>query len=211
MITVEPEIEAPANLTLSCVGDQQNNTAAIIDWLDNYTVSDNCDSEPTVTHNFSATTINYCTGDDITVTWTAVDDCGNSSTATATIIINQDVTPPSLTAPANLTLSCVGDQQNNTAAIIDWLDNYTVSDNCDSEPTVTHNFSATTINYCTGDDITVTWTAVDDCGNSSTATATIITGQPGRYASEPDGPCEPDAFLRRRPAKQHGSNYRLAG
>jgi hypothetical protein len=119
-----PSLTAPANLTLSCVGDQQNNTAAIIDWLDNYTVSDNCDSEPTVTHNFSATTINYCTGDDITVTWTAVDDCGNSSTATATIIINQDVTPPSLTAPANLTLSCVGDQQNNTAAIIDWLDNY---------------------------------------------------------------------------------------
>ncbi|MCB9315720.1 MAG: HYR domain-containing protein, partial [Lewinellaceae bacterium] len=169
-----PSITPPANLTLSCVQDQQSNDAAIVDWLDNYIVSDGCDSEPTVTHNFSGTTINYCTGDDILVTWTATDDCGNASTTSALIVITKDETPPSITPPANLTLSCVQDQQSNNAAIIDWLDNYTVSDGCDSEPTVTHNFSGTTINYCTGDDILVTWTAMDDCGNASTTSALIV-------------------------------------
>ena len=167
-------LTAPVNLTLSCVQDQQDNQAAITDWLDNYTVSDGCDSEPTVTHSFAGTTLNYCTGDDIVVTWTATDDCGNVTTATSTIVVNQDLTGPSLTAPSNITLSCVQDQQDNQAAITDWLDNYTTSDNCDSEPTVTHSFAATTLHYCTGDDIIVTWTATDDCGNSTTATSTIV-------------------------------------
>ncbi|MBK7936590.1 MAG: hypothetical protein IPJ82_05660, partial [Lewinellaceae bacterium] len=138
----------------------------IIDWLDDYTVSDGCDSEPTVTHDFNFTTVNYCTGNDLTVTWTATDDCGNSVTKTAKVLIVQDQNPPLLTAPADLTISCVQDQQNNTAAIIDWLDDYTVSDGCDSEPTVTHDFNFTTVNYCTGNDLTVTWTATDDCGNT---------------------------------------------
>ncbi|MBK7936585.1 MAG: hypothetical protein IPJ82_05635 [Lewinellaceae bacterium] len=170
-----PLLTAPADLTISCVQDQQNNTAAIIDWLDNYTVSDGCDSEPTVTHDFNSTLINYCTGNDLVVTWTATDDCGNSTTKSATRIeILKDATPPSLTAPADLTLSCVQDQQNNTAAIIDWLDNYTHRMAATPEPTVTHDFSATTIDYCTGEDIIVTWTATDDCGNSKSRTAKIV-------------------------------------
>jgi len=174
--TMVPTLTPPANLTLSCVQDQQDNQAAIITWLDNYTVIEFC-SGLIVTNNFSGTTINYCTGDDILVTWSATDDCGNTATAQATIVINVDNTPPSLTPPANLTLSCVQDQQDNQAAITDWLDNYTVSDGCDSEPTVSHNFSGTTINYCTGDDILVTWTATDDCGNSTTRQATIVVTQ----------------------------------
>jgi HYR domain len=172
-----PVIKAPANLTMSCVQDQQDNQAAITDWLDKYSVSDGCDSEVTVTDNFSATTIDYCTGDDITVTWTATDDCGNSSSTSAVIIVVKDETAPTITAPVNLTLSCVPDQQDNQAAVTDWLDNYIVSDGCDSEVTVTHNFSATTIDYCTGADITVTWTATDDCGNSSSTSAVIVVDQ----------------------------------
>ncbi len=94
-----PTLMPPANLTLSCVQDQQDNQAAITTWLDNYTVIDFC-SGVIVTNNFSAATINYYTGGDILVTWSAIDDCGNTATAQATIVINVDNTPPSLTAPA---------------------------------------------------------------------------------------------------------------
>ncbi|MBK7936587.1 MAG: hypothetical protein IPJ82_05645 [Lewinellaceae bacterium] len=125
----------------------------------------------------------------------------------AKVLIVQDQNPPLLTAPADLTISCVQDQQDNTAAIIDWLDNYTVSDGCDSEPTVTHNFSATTINYCTGDDITVTWTATDDCGNSMTKAAKIEITKGSAPAA--DGSCRPDAALRTGSAGQPGRDYGL--
>ena len=172
-----PSLTAPSNLPISCTDNQQNNSAAITDWLDNYTVSDVCDSDVTVTHNFSNPVIDYCTGADIVVTWTATDDCGNTSTVSATIEVAQDVTAPSLTAPANLPISCTDNQQNNSAAITDWLDNYTVSDVCDSDVTVTHNFSNPVIDYCTGADIVVTWTATDDCGNTSTVSATIEVAQ----------------------------------
>jgi hypothetical protein len=171
-----PTIEAPDDLTISCVGDQQDNVTLILDWLDDYTASDECGTV-TVTHDFEEGLIDYCTGEDLTVTWTAVDECGNSATASATILVTKDVTPPSLMAPAGITLDCedISATTDPSAIIADWLDNYSVSDGCDSEPTVTHNFSSTVLDICAPETyvITVTWTAVDDCGNTSTATSTI--------------------------------------
>ncbi|MBK8969770.1 MAG: HYR domain-containing protein [Lewinellaceae bacterium] len=139
--------------------------------------------------------------------FTAKDLCGNDTSWVASFTV-VDNPPPSLTAPANLTLSCTQDQQNNSAAIIDWLDNYTAADECGTVD-VTHNFSATTVDYCTGDDITVTWTATDECGNTSTTGCNR--DQQGRHTACDYASGKFDTKLRSGSTKQRCGHYRLVG
>ena len=64
--------------------------------------------DPTVTLTFNdVTTPGNCAGNySVTRTWTATDDCGNSSTATQTINV-QDITAPVIAAlPAASTIDC---------------------------------------------------------------------------------------------------------
>src|SRR5678816_3849152 len=128
------------------------------------TATDLCDANPTLTFN-DVTTAGNCPGNySITRTWTATDACGNTSTATQTINV-QDVTPPVISAlPAVSTIDC-----NQTPS---WT-TPTATDLCDANPTLTFN-DVTTAGNCTGNySITRTWTATDACGNTTTATQTI--------------------------------------
>ncbi|MGJ8593827.1 MAG: HYR-like domain-containing protein [Aquaticitalea sp.] len=154
----------------------EDNTAPVIDALPEYTkiecpaepefaqatASDLC-SEVTLTYN-DVTTPGECVGSyTVTRTWTATDDCGNSSTASQTIEV-EDITAPVIDAlPETSTIECPAQPEFAQA---------TASDLC-SEVTLTYN-DATTPGECEGEySITRTWTATDDCGNSSTATQTI--------------------------------------
>src|SRR5688500_20237048 len=126
------------------------------------TATDNC-STPTLTSN-DVTTPGTCPDSySITRTWTATDDCGNVTTATQTINV-QDITPPVISAlPAPTTIEC-----DQTPA---WT-TPTATDNS-STPTITSN-DVTTPGTCPDSySITRTWTATDDCGNVTTATHTI--------------------------------------
>jgi gliding motility-associated-like protein len=98
-------------------------------------------------------------------TWSAQDACGNSSTATQAITV-QDITPPLiLTVPADVTVSCA----NLPAAGIP-----TASDNCDATPTITFKADARTNGNCPHNYILRRqWSITDDCGNSSVAVQTI--------------------------------------
>ena len=61
------------------------------------TATDDCDATVTLTFN-DVTTPGTCAGNySVTRTWTATDDCGNSSTATQTINV-QDITAPVIAA-----------------------------------------------------------------------------------------------------------------
>ena len=131
----------------------------VLDWVDDYTASDNCGTV-TVTSDFDPGIIDYCTGADITVTWTATDDCGNVSTTSATIVVEADVTAPDLTAPADLDISCLSNQQSNDVLIANWLNTFTVFDGCDNDVVVTNDYNWI-IDYCTGANIVVTWTQFD--------------------------------------------------
>ena len=126
--------------------------------------TDACGSTFTLT-SADATKNGACAGSySITRTWTATDTCGNSSTATQTIDVEDTAAPVIDTLPATATISCPATPEFTKA---------TATDTCGSAFTLTP-VDVTTIGACAGSySVTRTWTATDVCGNSSIATQTI--------------------------------------
>ena len=104
-----------------------------------------------------------------TRTWTARDACGNTSTASRTVTWTSDNTPPVITTGGTTTtLGC-----NPTAGDINGaLGTATATDGCGT-PTVSAGSDGTVgSNGCIRTQ-TRTWTAIDACGNTSTASRTV--------------------------------------
>ena len=152
-----PSIDADAaDLTVEC--DGAGNGDDLAGWLaDNggAEASDNC-SAVTWSHS-DATLSDLCgaTGA-VTVTFTAADDCGNSSETTATFTI-VDTTAPEITAANEVDVPC-DEYDANTAY------DYAAADDCSDVTTTIEDlfFSGA----CEGT-YQRTYTATDDCGNSS--------------------------------------------
>ena len=179
--------------TLECNG--ADNEAIADAWnqnnIDNLQTcpGDDCDADVTYTvtsdYNFAnLDTSNACgAGGAIAVTYTVADDCGNTSNITVTLTL-EDTTPPDLTICSDVvdeTLECNG--TDNEAIADAWnqnnIDNLQTcpGDDCDADVTYTvtsdYNF-ANLISTCgLGGTIAVTYTVADDCGNSSTVSATL--------------------------------------
>ena len=159
--SVAPAIVCPANITIQCTASTlPANTGSA-------TATDNCDGSPTV--DFTDVTVaGTCPQErTITRTWTASDDCGNSSSCVQTILVDDSVAP-AIVCPANMTIQCTASTlPANTGSA-------TATDNCDGSPTV--NFTDVTVaGTCPQErTITRTWTATDDCGNSSTCSQVIV-------------------------------------
>ena len=99
----------------------------------------------------------------ITRTWTATDDCGNTSTAQQTLIIWPDVEAPVFTfVPGDMTIECPEEVVFGDVEVTDACLGFTVTE----EITAT---GACPEAYTT----TKTWTAIDECGNAATASQTI--------------------------------------
>ncbi|RZJ33177.1 MAG: gliding motility-associated C-terminal domain-containing protein, partial [Flavobacterium sp.] len=147
--------ELPAPSTVSCPAIPEFAQA---------TATDNCNGAVTLAFE-DATTNGACTGSyAITRTWTATDACGNSSTASQTINVEDTTAPVIAALPAASTIDCPALPIFATA---------TATDECGSAFTLTFE-DATTNGACAGSySITRTWTATDACGNASTATQTI--------------------------------------
>ncbi len=107
------------------------------------------------------------------MTFTATDECGNSSTTSATFTI-EDTTPPAITtAAADQTVECDG--AGNAAELNAWLASSggaAASDACGGV-TWSNDFTALSDDCGATGAATVTFTATDGCGNSSTTTATF--------------------------------------
>ena len=97
----------------------------------------------------------------ITRTWTAIDACGNTSACTQYIDI-EDTTAPTITCPDDITLEC-GDIIPVTSA--------NANDICDEDVEVTFEDSEAMGNC--PQLIVRTFTAVDDCNNSTSCTQHI--------------------------------------
>ncbi|MGB4849651.1 MAG: hypothetical protein WBP41_17130, partial [Saprospiraceae bacterium] len=153
----------PSSSTINCPAVPAFGTA---------TAMDACD--PSVSITFANVTVQgTCPAEySITRTWTAVDDCGNSATCSATITV-EDNTAPVIHCPDDLVLNC--DANSNYLALINaWLATATASDLCDANVMITTNYDGMSIPAfsCQGG-LVITFTATDDCGNTSTCTSTI--------------------------------------
>jgi hypothetical protein len=139
----------PSDITVEC----DNVPSAPI-----VTATDNCSSGLTVDFNESSGSGCQYT---ITRTWTATDECGNSTTAVQTLTIDDTTNPMLVGVPADVTVDC--GSIPDTAVV-------TATDNC-----VTGlNVSITEV-ISTGCPYTITrtWTVTDDCGNPSTQSQVI--------------------------------------
>jgi hypothetical protein len=141
--------------------------APVPNYVASSAASDNCDSSVTLSQSPAAGTL--VGKGPHTVTVTATDDAGNTSTDTVVFTVN-DTTAPVISCPANITRSndpgmCSANINPGTA---------TATDNCDS-PTVTGSRSDNqplSAPYPVGT-TTITWTATDASNNSSSCSQTI--------------------------------------
>ena len=149
--TTNPELTIPADYTAECSDEHP---------LEDATATDNCGM---VSIEEVADTAYSCTnGYVVTRAFTATDECGNDTTLTQTITI-QDTTNPELTIPADYTAECSDNHP---------LEDATATDNCGM--VTIDEVADTTFSDCDGNYVvTRTFTATDECGNDTTLTQTI--------------------------------------
>jgi gliding motility-associated-like protein len=154
-----PTIIAPSDITIQCDQDPDD--------INNITgtptgISDTC-STTNVGYNDVITAGNCANNFIITRTWTATDECGNSSSDVQSITV-EDTTAPVVTVPAaDLAMECF-----DATAVAIWAATASANDNCDGTLTVTPTYTAPADNC--NQTVTVTFTATDACGNIGTAT-----------------------------------------
>jgi hypothetical protein len=106
-----------------------------------------------------------------TVTYTATDDAGNSTSDTQTVTVI-DNTAPTLAAPSPTSVNANGSGQ---ATIPDVVSGTTAADNCGPVTVTQSPLTGTVVGIGTH---TITITATDAAGNTSTATTTFTVVQP---------------------------------
>src|SRR5262249_49747987 len=129
--------------------------------------TDNCGGTTVITHG-DQTIPGTCANKFVVMrTYTATDICGNSSSRTQTITVNDTNAPAITSIPTNVTVQCASAlPAPNDAAVV-------AADSCGGAPVITH--SDQTIPGSCANKFTVkrTYTATDACGNSSSMTQTI--------------------------------------
>ncbi|MDB4655973.1 HYR domain-containing protein [Flavobacteriales bacterium] len=156
---VNPSITCPGNTTENANGSCQ---VSLPDYTGSATSSDNCTATPTVTQSPIATTLITGVGTAQTVTLTATDGSSNTANCTFDVTIT-DNTNPVVTCPSiteiNPTVTC---------GMPDLTGSASVSDNCDSSPTIISQSpaAATALSSLVGTNQTLTITATDASGNT---------------------------------------------
>jgi gliding motility-associated-like protein len=150
---INPVITAPSAITLVASGCSATGVV-----LGNAIASDNC-SSVTITNNAPAS---FQLGN-TTVVWTATDAAGNQSTANQVVTV-VDQTNPTITAPVNITVNA-GNSCNVSGIVLGFP---VVADNC-GVANVANDAPST---FPIGTTL-VTWTIIDNAGNTATSTQTV--------------------------------------
>ncbi|MBK8922691.1 MAG: HYR domain-containing protein [Saprospirales bacterium] len=157
-----PVITCPADLAVNCQDSSlPANTGTA-------TATDNCDDEVTISSTDEIIPGNCPDTYTIKRTWTATDDCNNSTTCVQTILV-QDVQKPVISfCPPDITINCeVDPTPANTGGPA------VATDNCDQSVTVESSDLVVPGNCPDRRRITRTWTATDNCGNSTSCVQVI--------------------------------------
>ena len=157
-----PSITCPAALTLEC--GNANNASLVAAWLNQATTTDVC-SNIAVTHNFNGNLPANCGGTS-TVIFTATDDCGNTSTCSAIITMDDTTNPNRVNCPINTTVSADMDCDAVVSYSIP-----TFNDNC--MVTVAQTVGLPSGSIFPEGTTTITYVATDACDNSATCTFNI--------------------------------------
>ncbi|MFZ5430168.1 MAG: PKD-like domain-containing protein, partial [Bacteroidota bacterium] len=161
---VFPEIFLPEERTMECF-----NVPELESWANLAYATSECGGEVTVTHSYS-NPVSNC-NQTVTVKFTATDNCGNTSSAEKSILVN-DIKPPVLTGiwPAdqnnlNLCYSAIpaGPSTEDIRALF--------TDGCGGQVTVTKS-GIPSGDHC-GWTVTYTYEVSDPCGNKVTPSPTI--------------------------------------
>ena len=149
--TQNPVMAAPpAAVTVECVGDVPPMTD--LGW------TDNCDGNGIVTGTDGPLVGGGC-GGTITRTWTYTDACGNTSSTTQVITVD-DTTPPTASNPATTNVI-----NGNPLPPVDVNVVTDEADNCTVNPTVTFISETSDGGFCP-ETITRVYRITDDCGNT---------------------------------------------
>ncbi|MCF8365762.1 MAG: T9SS type A sorting domain-containing protein [Bacteroidales bacterium] len=143
----------------SCT-DQIEMDTAFENWLTQFTHEGGCNAEATDLSNFTAP--NFC-GGTVEITYTANDDCGQIAECTSTFTV---LAAPELTVncPMDMEIASCTDQIEIDTAFENWLTQFTHEGGCNTLATNLSNFTAP--NFC-GGTVEITYTANDDCGQTS--------------------------------------------
>ncbi|MEZ4919982.1 MAG: HYR domain-containing protein [Saprospiraceae bacterium] len=128
--------------------------------------NDNCTSDVVVVYNGETRTDGACPNEyTLERSWTATDECGNTSLAIQTISVQDTTLPVFMFVPADILVDCEAVPTPGTP---------TASDNCDANVTITYNGEQLTTGSCK-DNYTLlrSWTATDACGNAVTASQLV--------------------------------------
>lgn len=101
-----------------------------------------------------------------TISYTATDKAGNSSSCSFTVTVNDD-DAPAISCPASVTVDCQASTAPSSTGTA------TATDNCDNSPDVVYN-DVVTLGNCPGNYVIIrTWSATDNASNTSTCMQTI--------------------------------------
>jgi hypothetical protein len=154
--TIKPTLQCPPDKVLDCPAATGTNVTGVA------TAQDTCGQ---VTLRYTDVVTNQCTGARVILrTWTATDECGNSTSATQTITV-KDTTKPVLTLPSNRVLQAPADTSTNATGVA------TATDTC--SPATVRYSDVVTAHCGSTKSIARTWTATDECGNAATGVQTI--------------------------------------
>jgi hypothetical protein len=107
----------------------------------------------------------------VTRTWTATDACGNTSSASQTITVEDNTAPVVNDCPSNMTINSNSFDPSSCTQVVSWTEP-TALDNCSGALTYSTRSHAPGSSFPVGS-TTVTYTFTDACSNTSTCTFTV--------------------------------------